>query len=58
MAPSDADKSETADSVAASIDDAGLVRTPGWWPWFTFQQPETGLRDLVVSGRRQRIQLI
>jgi hypothetical protein len=25
---------------------------------FTFQQQETGLRDLVVSGRRQRIQLV
>ena len=25
---------------------------------FTLQQPETGLRDLVVSGRLQRIQIV
>ena len=31
---------------------------PGGGIRFTLQQPETGLRDLVVSGRLQRIQLI
>jgi Tuberculosis necrotizing toxin len=31
---------------------------PGGGIRFTLQQPETGLRDLVVSGRLQRIQII
>jgi hypothetical protein len=31
---------------------------PGGGIRFTLQQPETGIRDLVVSGRLQRIQLV
>jgi Tuberculosis necrotizing toxin len=31
---------------------------PGGGIRFTLQQPETGLRDLVVSGRLQRIQIV
>ena len=31
---------------------------PGGGIRFTLQQPETGIRDLVVSGRLQRIQII
>jgi hypothetical protein len=31
---------------------------PGGGIRFTLQQPETGLRDLVVSGQLQRIQVI
>jgi hypothetical protein len=43
--------------VRASITPAWFGR-PGGGIRFTLQQPETGLRDLVVSGQLQRIQVI
>jgi hypothetical protein len=43
--------------VRASITPPWFGR-PGGGLRFTLQQPETGLRDLVVSGRLQRIQII
>jgi hypothetical protein len=48
----------TADvRVRASITPPWFGR-PGGGLRFTLQQPETGLRDLVASGRLQRIQII
>jgi hypothetical protein len=43
--------------VRASITPPWFGR-PGGGLRFTLQQPETGLRDLVASGRLQRIQII
>ena len=43
--------------VRASITPPWFGR-PGGGIRFTLQQPETGLRDLVVSGRLERIQVI
>ena len=42
--------------VRASITPPWFGR-PGGGLRFTLQQPETGLRDLVVSGRLQRLQI-
>jgi hypothetical protein len=50
--------------TAAEVRAARAAITPPWFGRrgggirFTLQQPETGLRDLVVSGRLQRIQII